>query len=242
MKKIFFLLVLFTTLHFTPQAGVSTFAKHNIEVQVTPSSDYFIYQKGNQLEDEPYKSRYPFVGFGFGANYIFRPVKVVGVSTGLNFKMQGEFYRYRHYPFLQSSYIRYKGNQHIMYINIPIYLHLYKEMTNSTFEFAVGPDFNIPIFYRSVVTEFNANGDEISTSKESEKLTKEARKSLAAFGLSIFLGGEVHLFDQGNLFIGPQIQFLNLVSFDKDTRDYEKTVRKDFFVSLGIKFGFRFHK
>ena len=246
MKKILLLLIGFVMVSSVAfsrtSAPASTFAVHNFELQVTPSADYFIYQKGDVLQDEPYKFKYPFAGFGFGVNYIFRPIKVVGVSTGLNFKMQGIFDRERFYPFQQPSYVSYKGSQHVMYINIPVYLHLYKEMTNSTFEFAIGPEFNIPFFTRSAGKFFNATGTEISSSKGSDILSTSQMKDGAVFGLSVFFGGEVRLFDHGNLFIGPQIQFLNLVSFDEDVRDLEKTDRKNYLVSLGVKLGFRFHK
>ncbi len=246
MKKILLLLIGFTSVSFAAfgrtAAPASTFAKHSYELQVTPSADYFIYQKGNTLDNEPYKHKYPFAGFGFGVNYIFRPIKVVGVSTGLNFKMQGIFNRERFYPFQQPSYVSYKGSEHVMYLTVPIHLHLYKEMTNSTFEFAIGPEFNIPFFTRSAGKFFNAAGTEISSSKDSDRLTTSQMKDGAVFGLSVFLGGEVRLFDHGNLFIGPQIQFLNLVSFDKNLRDLEKTDRKNYLVSLGLKLGFRFHK
>lgn len=218
-----------------------SFAEHSFEFQVTPSADYHIWHEGSAFVDKPYEYSYPFVGFGFGAQYLYRPVEVFGISTGLAVKMQGGFTRVRTYPLLGESYISSRSNHHLGYITVPIYFHLYKAMKDCTFEFAIGPDFNFPTFSRGSTTIYNSAGDKVSTSSSSDKWTASEMREGASFGLSLFLGGQLYLCEHANLFVGPQIQFLNLVYFDKDLNE---SVRKDGdFInsSLGLKLGFRFH-
>ncbi|MFN8323219.1 MAG: hypothetical protein U0T74_11230 [Chitinophagales bacterium] len=222
--------------------GKSSFAQHNFEFQVTPSADYHIWQEGNVVEDKPYEYTYPFIGFGFGAQYLYRPVEVFGISTGLAIKMQGSYFRERFYPhFNAPSYIRTRANQHIGYISVPIYFHLYKPMKDCTFEFAIGPDFNFPTFSRSATTVFDSNGEKVSTTKDHAKADADEMREMASFGLSMFLGGELNLCEHANLFIGPQIQFLNLAYFNKDVMDANKNSGNFIDASLGLKLGFRFH-
>ena len=226
----------------TKTKSKSSFAQHNFEFQVTPSADYHIWQEGNVVKDKPYEYTYPFIGFGFGAQYLYRPVEVFGISTGIAVKMQGSYIRERFYPPLNGpSYIRTRVNQHIGYISVPIYFHLYKPMKDCTFEFAIGPDFNFPTFSRSSTTLFDSDGEKVSTTKDHEKADTDEMREIASFGLSMFLGGELNLCEHANLFIGPQIQFLNLAYFNKDVMDANKISGNFIDASLGLKLGFRFH-
>ena len=91
-----------------PKADKS-FVTHSAEVQVTPATDYFIFREGTMVNNTPYESQYPFIGFGFGAQYIYRPVEVFGISTGLAVKMQGAFSRTRSFS---PVYITSRTNSH----------------------------------------------------------------------------------------------------------------------------------
>lgn len=249
MKKIlilFFGVVALSSIAFSkttaPASKASEFTKHSYEFQVTPSADYLIYRQGSSAfahQEEPYKTRYPFIGFGFGVNYIFRPIKVVGVSAGFNIKMQGSYSRVTSYA--PMTYISSRGNAHVGFISIPIQAHLYKEMSDCTFEFAIGPEFNIPIFDRRAYALYSPNGEKVASDKDSDKYNSDQIRYGASFGLSFLLGGEMHLCEHANLFVGPQFQFLNLVRFDKDRADAEKAGGRFYDVSLGVKLGFRFH-
>jgi len=218
-----------------------SFATHSAEIQVTPSADYHLYTQGNVFIDEPYKGTYPFIGVGFGAQYIFRPIKMLSVSTGLQFRMLGQFQRQRTYPLIGNSYISYTGNTHQMLLSIPLYIHLYKKMRDCTFEFAIGPDFNIPIGMRSSGKSYAPNGNELSSSSETDMYSTKQMKEGASFGISMFLGGELVINEHADIFIGPQIQFLNLARFSSDLRKLEKTTGRFFDAGLGLKMGFRIH-
>ena len=218
-----------------------SFAKHSAELQLTPSADYLLFQQGNLDIQEPYKGRYPFIGFSFGAQYIYRPIKVLGISTGVQFRMHGSYSRERVFPFKGEPYIAQRGNAHLSYVSIPLYIHLYKPMKNCTFEFAIGPDFNIPMFTRYTSTIYDPMGEEIVSSKGLSGYSKENMKNYASFGLSIFLGGVFELGAHGDLFVGPQIQFLDLARFNSDTRIIEKREGRFYNAGLGLKLGFRIH-
>lgn len=218
-----------------------SFATHSAEIQITPSVDYHLYQQGNTFSDAPYKGTYPFIGAGFGAQYIFRPIKMLSVSTGLQFRMLGQFQRQRTYPIIGSSYISFTGNTHQMLLSIPLYIHLYKKMRDCTFEFAIGPDFNIPIAMRASGKSYASNGSEIASSNETNTYSTTQMKDMASFGISMFLGGELVLNEHADIFIGPQIQFLNLARFNSDLRKLERTSGRFFDAGLGLKMGFRIH-
>lgn len=215
------------------------FVQHSAEVHVTPATDYFIFSENEgQFPSDPYDQQYPFIGFGFGAQYIYRPVEVFGISTGIDFKMQGSFNRTK-YP--MSNVISSRNHRHDGIMTVPLYFHLYKRMTACTFEFATGPEFNFPLFTRTTTITYGLNGDELDKTKNTEKVDMDVMRENASLGLSIFLGGELNLCEHANLFLGPQIRFLNLVYFDKDINEARKDTWAYYPISLGLKMGFRFH-
>lgn len=219
----------------------NSFAKHSAEIQLTPSVDYVLYQKGDFNITEPYKGRLPFVGFSFGAQYIFRPISVLGISTGVQFRMHGSYSRERVFPYNGNPYIAQRGNAHLNYVSIPLHIHLYKRMKNCTFEFAIGSDFNIPMFTRYVTTIFDPQGKVLVSSKGLSGYSKENMKNYAAFGLSVFMGGVFALGNHGDLFLGPHIQFIDLARFNSDTRKLESIEGRFYNTGLGLKLGFRMH-
>jgi len=219
-----------------------SFRTHSAEIQITPSADYHLYQQGNAFfADEPYKGTYPFIGAGFGVQYIFRPIKMLSISTGIQFRMLGQYQRQREFPLIGNSYIKYAGSTHQMFISVPLYIHLYKKMTDCTFEFAIGPDFNIPIAMRSSGKSYAQNGTETGTNSEFNTYTTTQMKEGASFGISMFLGGELMINEHADIFVGPQIQFLNLARFNGDLRKVERTTGRFFDAGLGLKIGFRIH-
>ncbi len=216
-----------------------SFVKHNAEIHVTPTTDFFIFsERDAAIPGDPYDQQYPFIGFGFGAQYIYRPVEVFGISTGIDFKMQGGFSRVKMY---NPSYIASRSHRHNGIMTVPLYFHLYKRMTACTFEFATGPEFNFPLFTRSTVITYKQNGDVNTKEKETNKNTTDQMRDGASLGLSIFLGGELNLCEHANLFLGPQIRFLDLVYF-KGSRNTARLNNGAYYpISLGLKLGFRFH-
>ncbi len=246
MKSTAFTLLIFAACVFSVFAedknsdSKKSFAKHSAEIQITPSADYLIFNQGNIDIDKPYEGRLPFIGVGAGVQYVFRPIRMLGVSTGVQFRMHGSYSRQRVFPLIGNSYIAQRGNAHLNYVSIPLYIHLYKRMTNCTFEFAIGPDFNIPVFRRYTSTTFAPNGDELVNSSGLSGFSSDDMQKLASFGLSIFLGGLLDMGSHANLFIGPQIQFLDLARFNSDTRKIEQVDGRFYNCALGLKLGFRF--
>lgn len=248
MKKQFYLIsllmlsaVLFTFAEDKKDKKDFGFAKHNAEIQVTPHADYLLYAKGKDAPapDEPYQNRYPFIGFNFGAQYLYRPIELLAISAGLNFHMQGGFWRQRNY--FPKEYVAVRQNYHIAAIMLPIYFHLYKRMPNSTFEFAIGPDFYFPVLSRSRATSYDFNGDKIDSESDMDKYTRAQTRANSVLGLSIFLGAQLYLCQNADLFIGPQIAFMSLAYLDKDQQESRLKYGGFYDVYLGLKLGFRLH-
>lgn len=217
------------------------FAVHNAEVQVTAHADYFFYVKGKDAPaiDKPYDGRYPFIGLNFGVQYLFRPIYLLAVSAGINFHMQGAFSRNMQY--FPKEYVASRSNYHLASLMIPLYLHLYKRMPHSTFEFAAGPDFYLPVFQRWATSNYSVNGDKTASDSDIDRFTMRQIRNGAVLGLSIFLGAQLRLCASSDLFIGPQIAFANLAFFDLDTQKPRLNYGSFYDVYLGIKLGFRFH-
>ena len=77
--------------------------------------------------------------------------------------------------------------------------------------------------------------------KGKDKASTEYMRENASLGLSIFLGGELNMCEHANLFIGPQIQFLELTYFSNSKNNDLINDDHKYPVSLGLKLGFRFH-
>ncbi|MBP6732394.1 MAG: outer membrane beta-barrel protein [Chitinophagales bacterium] len=217
------------------------FWHHSGEIAITPSADYFIYGKGKDFEkSEPYEFQLPFIGFNISGQYMYRPVEVFAVSAGLGFRMQGNFYRQTDY-FFGKKYVSIRSNGHTGYLSVPLEFHLFKKLPGCTFEFATGPQFNFPVNTRSGVATFDADGDKINSGKDKDNFTTTQMREGASLGWNLLLGGEVHLAKHADLFIGPQINFVNLAFFDKDRQEARTDFGDNFDCSLGLKLGFRIH-
>lgn len=217
------------------------FWHHTGEFQLAPSADYMLYRKGTDYEaSEPYEFRMPFIGFDIGGQYMYRPVEVFAISAGLGFRMQGSYYRHTT-TFFGDKYVDETIAAHTGYLNLPVELHLFKRMSHSTFEFATGPRFNFPLFRKSTYSTFNSDGEKVMSGKNTQKLDADDMRDLSSLGWSLTMGGEIHLFNHGDLFIGPQINFQNLVYFNNDARSSVKQYGDYIDCSLGLKLGFRFH-
>jgi|ERR1043165_9210902 hypothetical protein len=218
------------------------FWHHCGEFHLTPSADYYIYRKGTVYEaPEPYQYQMPFIGFDMGGQYMYRPVEVFAISAGLGFRMQGNFTRHTTTPFLQSKYVDYRSMGHMGVLQVPIEFHLFKRLPHCTFEFATGPQFNFPVFATNTTTTYMPDGDKISTDKDKTNFDTDVMRENAMLGWNILMGGEIHLCDKSDLFIGPQINFLNIAYFDKDITSNRRKYGSDTDISLGLKLGFRFH-
>ncbi len=217
------------------------FWQHTGEFHVTPSADYFIYKKGSDYQlSDPYEFTAPFIGFDIGGQYMYRPVEVFAVSAGLGFRMQGSYYRHTT-TFLGSKFVDATIAAHTGVLTVPIELHLFKRMNKCTFEFATGPQFNFQLFRKSTYTAFNSDGKKIDSGKDTQKLEADDIRRSAALGWNILLGAEINLFEHGDLFVGPQINFLNIAYFNKDLQKNSAKYGDDVLCSLGLKLGFRFH-
>lgn len=114
-------------------------------------------------------------------------------------------------------------------------------MPNSTFEFATGPQFNFPVFTMTSSSSFNLDGEKIASDKDKIKRDAKYMGDNAMLGWNILLGAEVNLADHADLFIGPQINFLNIASFKKSVNEDRMESGDNYYCSLGLKLGFRFH-
>ncbi|HLP49594.1 MAG TPA: outer membrane beta-barrel protein [Chitinophagales bacterium] len=233
---------LFRTADEKDKKAEAGFWHHTGEFHIAPSADYYIYGKGKLFENpEPYEFQMPFIGFDIGGQYMYRPVEVFAISAGLGFRMQGSFYRHTTTPFLGDKYVDQRILSHTGFLNVPVEFHLFKRMNKCTFEFATGPRFNFPVLRTFNASTYAWDGEKVSTVKDKDNYTTTQMKDLASLGWNLLFGAEVHLFDHGDLFIGPQINFTNLVYFDKEVREGVRDYGNNFNCSLGLKLGFRFH-
>ncbi len=225
------------------EKGKRKFHVHSFEFTMAPSADYFIYSKGKISNiSEPYDNRMPFVGFNIGGQYIFRPIHVISVSAGLNYRMQGYFNQTKSAPLSGDLYISSRTYGHAAYLTIPVYAHLYKRMKKCSFEFATGPEFYIPLYSTTFAKTYDALGDVTSSNSGVVKLSTSTMQQNASFGWSIYLGGELDISEIADMFVGPQILFLDLARLNKNNQ-LQRTDNGGFYnVSLGLKLGFRFHK
>ena len=188
-----------------------------------------------------YDYKLPFLGFDLGGQYMYRPVELFGVSAGLGFRMQGNYYRHTTYSLLGEKYVNLRSIGHTGFLQVPIEFHLFKKMEHSTFEFATGPQFNFPVFNMYSSNLHNSSGDKISSSKGKTNYSTKQMGDDAMFGWNILLGAELNLCDHADLFVGPQINFLNIASFKKDENKASMDSGRPYDCSLGLKLGFRFH-
>ena len=248
MKNFFLLIafVLVSTLGFSKEGEKTketknTFAHHSGEFHITPSADYMLYQKGTDYKaSAPYEFRMPFIGFDLGAQYMYRPCELFGVSTGLDFRMQANYYRHSNY-FLGNKFVDQINAGHTGFLQLPIEFHLFKKMEHSTFEFATGPQFNFPLFSKESNTSYLYNGDKSYSSTGVTKYNTTQMREGSTLGWNILLGAQLTLCELSDMFIGPQINFLNLASFNKDISNSQKMYGRFVDCSLGLKLGFRFH-
>lgn len=211
------------------------FAKHSAEIAVTPNVSYLFYNNSSFS----YSSYRPFVGVAVGGQYVYRPISLFAVSTGLNFHMQGILYKPRWFNQRVTTYE--SSIEHSAYLMLPIYFHFYKQMPKSTFEFAIGPDFYIPLFRRATISGLNTADIDNGSDIQLDKSSPEQMRRNAVMGLSIFLGAQLHLCPKADLFIGPQMSFVNLLAFDKDKQKLRTEGGGFYDVYMGLKLGFRLH-
>jgi hypothetical protein len=225
-------------------ASSDTLAKHHFEFQITPSADYYVFKKGiypSTYYAKPYEGFSPFIGINFGAQYLYRPIKLFGVSTGLQFKVQGLFHRR---DFTDSySGTRYKASTqyHWAYVSLPIYFHLFKAMKKCSFEFATGPEFNFPVFQQTVNLDYDPKGN-FNSSGQIQKYKAEETRKAATLGLSIFLATVKNLSKMFDLFVGPQFECPNIIYFRKEYNENFKSNGGYYYVSVGLKLGLRFRR
>ena len=155
--------------------------------------------------------------------------------------MQGNYYRRTAYTLLGEKYVNLRQIGHTGFLQVPIAFHLYKNMGNSTFEFATGPQFNFPVLQTTMWTTFNSDGEKTSSGKDKDKFTTSYMGDNASLGWNILLGAELNVANHFDMFVGPQINFLNIAFFDKDRNRSGREIGRDFDCSLGIKLGFRLH-
>jgi hypothetical protein len=219
----------------------ATFWHHSGEITIAPSADYFIYAKGTSTsEAKPYEYKLPFIGYNINGQYLYRPVEVFAISAGLGFRLQGLFTRKTTYSG-SKKYVSERDVDYTGYLNIPIEIHFFKKMQKCTFEFATGPQFNFPANWRSHSITFKPNGDNKFDDIDGGKYSTEEMRTFSSLGWNVLVGAEFNVAPHVNIFVGPQINFVNLAFFDKNRQKQRTHWGDRFDCSLGLKLGFRFH-
>lgn len=216
------------------------FLKHSAEIQITPSADYFFFIPGKMNIGSPYRNKFPYIGIGAGLQYIFRPIHLFGISSGIQFRMHGEYYKGRPEIDYGSTGGEDFWESHNGYISVPLYIHLYKKMNRCNFEFATGLDFNFNFFTRSsydIAPNLFQPGEK---GRSFQWMKNDFIQRYASLGWSVFLGGELRINKHADVFLGPHFQFLNIFFFNNKVQQQKVNFRY-YDVGLGFKAGFRIH-
>jgi hypothetical protein len=201
------------------------FKHHNLEFSFTPAVDYhFVTWPGrppaNQRTDFTY---HPFIGFNFGIAYVYRPIKWIGISGGINNLEYGLK--------ISDPYIKaHKGFEFDGYLGIPLLLHAYEQIKNTVLEFSTGPEFLLPLF-SSVHYTSSTSGDRIRTYGG---LDIQGNTTLA---WDLQLTATIPVRRNFELAIGPEMKFLDICQVPRSP--FYNQTSHDIDSYIGVKIGFR---
>jgi hypothetical protein len=183
----------------------------------------------------------PFAGFCFGLHYVYRPIRMFGISTGFeslefgNKYWKNEYYNYSNQVTVTSVY---KGFGFNGSIGVPFFVHFYQQIERITVEVSGGPEFffnvysmvkyqvnnyNDPLFMPLVYNMHNTQYFNAAQIKQS---------SSVAWSLQLLTNIPVtHAFDMA---VGPEWKFLDLAQLTPGNKtDFSVPRSVPFF--LGVK-------
>ena len=185
----------------------------------------------------------PFAGFCFGLQYIYRPIRMVGISTGLESLEYGnrigrnEFYSFTDQVTVTAVYKGYGFNGSI---GVPFYVHFYRQISRVTIEFATGPEFFFEVYSMAKYQVNNYNdpfAPPVYNIHNTVNYNGSEIKQNASLAWSVQLMANIPVCNAFGISVGPEWKFLELKQLSAGNNiDYSEPRTVPFF--LGVKVGF----
>ena len=226
---------------------VPAYKHHTFELSVTPTFDYRFFswpkrQPGyaTQVNDLDL----PFAGFNFGVAYIYRPIRLIGISTGLDFMERGLKYGSTSHGEVNTPYgmittpLQYHGFVFNGIVDVPVLIHLYQLINKTELEFTTGPVFNFPLFYNEKVSATSTLfGPLTKTSPDFKIYDASEIKSGSRLGWTVQLAANLPIKKSFILSVGPEMKFLSVDALVPNANYKLYPHETDFYI--GLKVGFR---
>ncbi len=230
-------------------ANAPDFKRHSLELSVAAGLDHqFVVRKyKDPVMGQIWKaSERPFAGFCFGAQYIYRPIGIFGISTGLEYMMYGnrmgktEEY-YGNGPYVTTSV--YTGYGFEGYMGVPVYVHIYQQIDRIGVEFTTGPEFFFDVYsmenYQiSYPPPYYAPWEPTSIHDTRFANNSQIAQS-ASLAWSVQLMANIPVKKVLMVSIGPEWKFLDLKQLAPGN-NVDHSVPREVPFFLGVKAGFRF--
>jgi hypothetical protein len=203
------------------------FKHHNLEFSFTPAFDYHFVTWSARTPGYKYDVNHtyrPFAGFNFGVAYVYRPIKWIGISTGLNNLEYG-------IKINAPAGVRHPRSYEFRgYLGVPVLVHVYEQVRNTVLEFSTGPEFMMPLFY-VVHSLSSASGDYTRTFNA---VDIQGNTTLA---WDLQLTASIPVKRKFELAIGPEMKFLDICQVPRSP--YYNQTAHDIDFYIGAKIGFR---
>lgn len=230
------------------------FKRHNFEITAATGLDYeFVIRKyKDPVTGRIWKvSEKPFAGFCFGFNYTWRPIRIFGLSTGLETMLYGskpwETEQWNSITGYMVTSIA-KGYTFNGLLGVPVYPHFFWQMTRKiTVELITGPEFFFNFYNRYNYTINNTGpftGDPIVIN-ETKYLSSSQIKQSASWAWDIQLLTNVFITKLFSVSAGPEWKFLELRQLQPgNSIDYSVPRTVPFFLGakVALCFGSNFWK
>lgn len=192
-------------------ANLPIFKHHTFEFSLTPAADYHFITYPNRSPDFKQQSNNlyrPFLGCNFGLAYIYRPIKYVGISTGVNYlefvnRLGGVNYLIN--PFTTNTYYALNGYDQWGFVSVPVLLHAYCRIKKTELDFASGPEFSFPIY--SIFKYSQPNGF-LPPENQTQLYSTTAMRQQSRLGWGVQLTAGIPVKNFFCISVGPEIKFI----------------------------------
>ncbi len=223
------------------------FHKHSLEFCFTPAFDHHFIVAPNRdpAISEYYKSHSkPLGGFETGLTYVYRPIRQLGFSTGLNMLLWGSRDPSVEVYYSQLPWHEYLGPETWVEGSfiIPLCVHFSIPLKKAGLEFITGPEFRVPIWYlQKGYLSFNTTNNSVNYSDKTRtgKYSPSSIRYDTDLCWSFQCGFNIPTKKKVNIFIGPELKLMNIAYFSHQFTS-SRPEPKFIDYALGVKLGIRF--
>ena len=216
-----------------------TFKHHTFEFSVTPAVDYYFITYPSRVSN--FKSLTtnlcrPFAGCNFGFSYIYRPVKFIGISTGLNYleyvsKAGKVLSNNSGGP--NTQFVYFKGYFQSGYISAPILVHGYFRIKQTELDCSTGPEFFFPIYS---ITKATLSGA-YTPIDQTQLYSPSQMRQYSYFGWDVAITASIPVKNSFYVSIGPEMKFIGVKPLEAGPYYSQLPHQIDYYT--GIKVCFR---